>query len=188
MTKDSSIGTIPRLMQSGKKRVLFLCTGNYYRSRFAEALFNHHARRLGLGWVADSRALAIERGAENVGPISRHARDGLTARGVPPAGAERFPQGCAACDLESADLVVALKEHEHRPYLRAKFAGWEDRVTYWHVHDVDQAPPADALAQIEQLVGELVERCRARGAGETGGAAPPHLSDRERSHGRSPGG
>jgi hypothetical protein len=25
------------------KSVLFLCTGNYYRSRFAEELFNHRA-------------------------------------------------------------------------------------------------------------------------------------------------
>ncbi len=28
--------------------VLFVCTGNYYRSRFAEGLFNHHARRADL--------------------------------------------------------------------------------------------------------------------------------------------
>ena len=27
------------------RTVLFLCTGNYYRSRFAEELFNHHAER-----------------------------------------------------------------------------------------------------------------------------------------------
>ena len=146
---------------SSKQRVLFLCTGNYYRSRFAEILFNHRAEQLGLRWEADSRALAIERGAENVGPISRHATAGLAARGVPLPEAQRLPKGCEACDFEAAHLVVALKEVEHRPYVRTKFPGWEDRVTYWHVHDVDQAPPDEALAQIEQLVDELVERCRA---------------------------
>ena len=155
----------PRLMQSRKKRILFLCTGNYYRSRFAEALFNHHADRLGLGWEADSRALAIERGAENVGPISAHARAALAARGVPLPDAPRFPQGCERCDLDAADLVVALKEAEHRPYLQAKFPGSEDAVTYWHVHDVDVAPADEALPQIERLVAELVERCRATPAG-----------------------
>ncbi|MGM4967020.1 hypothetical protein AB7714_26215 [Tardiphaga sp. 1201_B9_N1_1] len=30
------------------RTVLFLCTGNYYRSRYAEELFNHLARRAGL--------------------------------------------------------------------------------------------------------------------------------------------
>ena len=39
-------------------RVLFLCTGNYYRSRYAEEIFNHQAGRDGLGWRAFSRAVA----------------------------------------------------------------------------------------------------------------------------------
>ena len=52
------------------KTVLFLCTGNYYRSRFAEELFNHQAERADLDWIAQSRGLALERGAYNVGPIS----------------------------------------------------------------------------------------------------------------------
>ena len=57
------------------KTVLFLCTGNYYRSRFAEELFNHQAERADLDWIAQSRGLALERGAllavrsgGNVGP------------------------------------------------------------------------------------------------------------------------
>ena len=40
------------------KTVLFLCTGNYYRSRFAEILFNHLAGQSKLAWRADSRGLA----------------------------------------------------------------------------------------------------------------------------------
>src|SRR5947199_205561 len=40
------------------KTVLFLCTGNYYRSRFAEVLFNSVAGKMGLTWRASSRGLA----------------------------------------------------------------------------------------------------------------------------------
>jgi hypothetical protein len=39
------------------KIMLFLCTGNYYRSRFAELLFNHLAKQRGLDWQATSRGL-----------------------------------------------------------------------------------------------------------------------------------
>jgi protein-tyrosine-phosphatase len=50
------------------RAVLFLCTGNYYRSRFAEGLFNHLASQLRLGWRADSCGLALDRGETvNVG-------------------------------------------------------------------------------------------------------------------------
>ena len=37
--------------------VLFVCTANLYRSRVAEALFNHHAQARSLGWCAFSRGL-----------------------------------------------------------------------------------------------------------------------------------
>ena len=39
------------------KTVLFLCSGNYYRSRYAEILFNWTAQEKGLTWKADSRGL-----------------------------------------------------------------------------------------------------------------------------------
>jgi protein-tyrosine phosphatase len=53
--------------------VLFLCTGNYYRSRYAEILFNSVAGRMSLPWKASSRGLALERGVNNVGPIAASA-------------------------------------------------------------------------------------------------------------------
>ena len=40
-------------------QILFICTGNYYRSRFAEAVFNHYSEAHVLPWRAFSRGLAI---------------------------------------------------------------------------------------------------------------------------------
>src|SRR6266446_4485609 len=48
--------------------VLFLCTGNFYRSRFAEIYFNWLAPREKLLWRADSRGLALD--PTNFGPLS----------------------------------------------------------------------------------------------------------------------
>ena len=53
--------------------VLFVCTANYYRSRFAEHLFNHLAGPAQSQWTASSRGVATELGAGNVGPISPYA-------------------------------------------------------------------------------------------------------------------
>ena len=96
------------------KRVLFLCTGNYYRSRFAEELFNHEAERAGLDWIAKSRGLALERGANNVGPIAPVVLHALKELTISARGADRFPQQCTVDDLAGADFVVAVKETEIR--------------------------------------------------------------------------
>ena len=140
------------------KQVLFLCTGNYYRSRFAEIVFNHLARERGLDWRADSRGLAREFGVWNVGPISPYTVEALAARNMTCTDPVRDPMHCFEEDLNCADRIIALKEAEHRPLLAMHFAGWEDRVEYWHVHDMDAATPDEALGEIEVLVKQLVER------------------------------
>jgi hypothetical protein len=71
--KAEEDGMIDGSTRATVKKVLFLCTGNYYRSRFAEELFNHHAEHAGLAWIAESRGLALERGVHNIGTISSFA-------------------------------------------------------------------------------------------------------------------
>jgi len=139
--------------------VLFLCTGNYYRSRFAEILFNDRAKRYGVDWRATSRGLKIG-WAGNVGSVSPETRAALEARRIRCATIERLPIECIENDLSRADLIVALKESEHRPLLEIRFAGWSDRVEYWDIHDVDQAPAAESLAEIHDLVESLIARLR----------------------------
>src|ERR1700752_770322 len=94
-----------------EKTVLFLCTGNYYRSRFAEILFNSVAEKMGLPWRASSRGLALERGVNNVGPMAVAAVKALEARGLHAvADFARFPVQVAMEDFEVAQWIVALKE------------------------------------------------------------------------------
>jgi protein-tyrosine phosphatase len=143
------------------KRVLFLCTGNYYRSRLAEELFNHRARRLELDWRAGSCALAIERGDENVGPISDHAVMALSKLNVPLPIPARFPVACTEQDLEDANLVIAMKEAEHRPLMETRFSAWANRVVYWHVHDLDVVTDfSETAALVDVLIDRLIDEIR----------------------------
>jgi protein-tyrosine-phosphatase len=108
-----------------EKTVLFLCTGNYYRSRVAEALFNSVADRMGLPWRASSRGLALERGVNNVGPMAASAVKALEAMGVRAGDAiTRMPAQVTTDDLEGAALIVALKHAEHLPLLQERFPTW----------------------------------------------------------------
>ena len=145
-----------------KHTILFLCTGNYYRSRFAEILFNHLAKQAGIAWRAESRGLATEKGIFNVGPISAHTLARLKAAGIVCATTTRSPVQCSEADLAQADRVIALKESEHRQMLEERHPAWPDRVEYWHVHDLDMAGADEALGEIEGLVRELIVEVSAK--------------------------
>src|SRR5437763_13560602 len=95
------------MRQRHERNVLFLCTGNYYRSRFAEVLFNSVAGKMGLPWRASSKGLALERGAGNVGPMAVSAVQALEALGVC-AGDDCAPARAQATeeDIAPADRAV----------------------------------------------------------------------------------
>lgn len=140
------------------KSVLFLCTGNYYRSRFAECVFNHVARQRGMPWRAESRGLRVQpEGVVNVGAISIFAVAGLRERKVAHEEPLRFPKQVSKEEMRAAAVVVALKEQEHRAMIEAQFPRLAGRVRYWHVHDLDVAMPSEALGELEQLVRGLAE-------------------------------
>jgi len=143
---------------SPESRVLFLCTGNYYRSRFAECWFNHLAGERRLGWRAFSRGLAIHQVEPGAGPISPYTLRALAQRGIQLERGARGPIALREEDLVRAQHIVALKRQEHRPLLCLKFPQWVGRVEYWDVHDVDCALPEQALPQIDRAVRGLLER------------------------------
>ena len=138
--------------------VLFLCSGNYYRSRFAETLFNWLAPQHRLDWRAESRGFRLH--PANIGSISHHAVSGLRLRGIPITEPQRFPLVTDETDIEAADLVIAVKEAEHRPIMLTRFPAWADRIEYWHIHDLDGAEPDVALLELEGRVRALIERLR----------------------------
>jgi protein-tyrosine phosphatase len=156
------------MAKRGEKNVLFLCTGNYYRSRFAEVLFNSVAGKMGLPWKAASKGLALERGVNNVGPMAVSAVKALEAMAVRTADAvTRFPMQATVDDFALAAKIVALKQAEHLPLMQERFPAWVEKVEFWHV---DDAP--ELLALIEQEVMRLVARMMGGGERQEVPGAP----------------
>jgi len=141
------------------KRVIFLCSANYYRSRFAEHLFNWLAEQEKLGWRADSRGLAVGNWG-NIGEISHYTIAALHERRIPVCAEHRLPIRLTLADLGAADLVVAVKEAEHRAMMTEQFPLWADKIEYWHVDDLDCAQPEEALPILEANIRALVARLR----------------------------
>lgn len=138
--------------------VLFLCTGNYYRSRFAEVVFNHRAAALALAWRAESAGLAPDCFHRNPGPISPHTLSGLEKRGIPPVLPWRKPRDVTEAMVRDATRIIAVKEREHRPIAASRFPDQLHRFEFWHIHDLDCAPPETALVELEAEVGRLIEQ------------------------------
>ncbi len=124
------------------KKVLFLCTANYYRSRFAEQYFNWLAAQTALDWQAHSRALDLSRW-DGRRPISHYTVQRLAALGIPASGQQRNPKRLKLVNLVRADLIIAVKRAEHRQMVAQQFPHWTDLVEYWDVGDVDCAPPEE---------------------------------------------
>lgn len=144
------------MMAEPTRTVLFLCTGNYYRSRHAEAVFNHHAAAAALDWRATSRGLAPEFGVNNHGFMSRSTVARLAVLGISHDEYLRLPARVSESDFAAAEMVIALKEAEHRPLMVERHPAWVQHVVFWQVHDIDFATPDVALPQIEEQVLELI--------------------------------
>lgn len=144
---------------SRQPEILFLCTGNYYRSRFAEELFNYLA-------AADSMALrATSRGFTphpdiNPGSISAHTLLGLKSRNINPANAIRMPAPVQIDDFVNHKHCIALSETEHRPMMNKMFPEFLSRVRFWKVEDLAWETPENALLQIEKEVQKLLDELR----------------------------
>jgi protein-tyrosine phosphatase len=147
-----------RQKQHKLRTVLFLCTGNYYRSRFAEHYFNARAQARGLRWKADSRGLKLN--PDNPGPISRQTLAWLMRHEISVPAPQRAPLPVCDEDFQLADLIIAVKEAEHRSLLEADFPRWASRVEFWHIHDQDCATAAEALPELIDRIENLIQRLR----------------------------
>jgi protein-tyrosine phosphatase len=137
------------------KQVTFVCTGNYYRSRFAEALFNQKAHAANLNWHASSRGL-------NLVPwqlgISHYTKEELLKRGVSKDFWSSTPKKLTRGDITASDCIILMDETEHRRVFEKNFPQSDDsKIQYWHIPDSGQLKPALACARMSTEIDQLLE-------------------------------
>lgn len=135
--------------------VLFLCTGNYYRSRLAEELFNHFAEVEGLSVRATSLGFTPHPEI-NPGTISIFTIKALSDRGITPQGAHRLPAPVQAQDFAGFRYHIAMSETEHRPMMERMFPKIQNQVRFWQVEDLAWEEPRNAIAKTEAEVRKLI--------------------------------
>lgn len=155
------------------KRLLFICSGNFYRSRLAEALFRHYTDSEEMEWEVFSRGLAVTGALSGVSP---EVIDFLKPMGLLEAVDDRDPLPLLVDELIGASHVVLLNQAEHEPtmerefrplYLKLLGAG---SITFWNVFDLPaertswgktacpSQPASSAVEHIHFAVKDLVAR------------------------------
>lgn len=140
------------------KQILFICTGNFYRSRFAEAVFNEKAAEAHLDWRAISRGINLVASQRGISPVAKRE---LLKCDVPQHFFQGNPRRLTAADLGRSDYVVLMDEAEHRPLLEKLFPKCnESKIHYWHIHDTGKMKPTVACQMMVREVEDLIKELR----------------------------
>jgi protein-tyrosine-phosphatase len=131
----------------GSMKVLFVCSGNAYRSPVAEALLKKLKPEVEVDSAGVNPAIPISEAAksylakENAQKYLKHAPEGLDIK-----------------EFESYDLIVAMKP-EHKEAVLRKCPRCAGRIVVWNIDDPYFLPYGYAekiFAQIKNKVAELV--------------------------------
>lgn len=126
-------------------KVLFVCSGNAYRSPVAEALL----RKLKPEIEVDSA------GTDPAIPISEVAKEYLSMESALKF-LKRAPEGLDEKDLDDYDLIVAMKP-EHKEAVISKCLLCEEKVVVWHIDDPYFFPHGHARMIFEQIKTKIYE-------------------------------
>jgi protein-tyrosine phosphatase len=138
------------MTESKPRTVLFVCTGNYYRSRLAELLFNHYASTETFDWRADSRGLLEQTSYQGLSPSAvRYLEERELGELLQNP---RKPSPIRLDDLEKADLSIGLSRVEHESMFLTRFGQIprhmekQGKLRYWNVADLPR--PGSRIASL----------------------------------------
>ena len=128
-------------------KVLFVCSGNAYRSPLAEALFKKLKPEIDVDSAGIHSPLI---------PISGAAREYL-AKEKALQYLKKLPEGLDNKQLNDYDLIIAMEPH-HKDAILDRCPACEGKIIVWNIDDPYFLPLGSAkeiFKQIKDKVGEL---------------------------------
>ena len=140
-------------------KILFVCTGNWFRSRFAEIYFNHMNLHRN-NFSADSRGMDIIRVEEencpsynNEGFLSVYTGQYLDKIGVSHQEYKRKPLPLTENDLLESYIIICMDEKEHKPMMEKLWPEYSHLVRYWNIGDMPKKIGQKGYE--DNLIGEM---------------------------------
>jgi protein-tyrosine-phosphatase len=126
-------------------KILFVCSGNAYRSPVAEALL----KKLKLEIKVDSA------GIHPAIPISEAAKEYLERESAQKY-LKQAPEGLEKKRLDEYDLIVAMKQ-EHKDILLTRCPRCENKIVVWNIDDPYFLPQGYTETIFKQIKGKVAE-------------------------------
>jgi len=126
-------------------KILFVCTGNSYRSPVAEALL----KKIQGDLEVESA------GTQPAGMIATNAKKFLERENALEK-LKRMPEGIDQKNLEKYDLIVAMKQNHKNEILR-RFPQMEDRIEIWNIDDPIYLPYGSDEEVFEEIKRKVIE-------------------------------
>lgn len=131
--------------------IQFVCTGNVYRSRLAEAYCA--SKRVPGVRVFSS---GIEAGRNGDAPISPYAADALIEYGILSHAAKEWQRTTAAL-IRASDVLVFM-EAEHRQFCESWIEPARQLVEVWGIEDIGPMAPALIRNQVDLTFKRIRQR------------------------------
>ncbi len=147
---------------AGTRQILFVCSGNYFRSRYAEAYFNCLSDRAGAPFHAISRGVRVGDHDTNVSPLTSYR---MAERNIDPAYLYSLSKQIQWEDVDPSAWVIGMNRSEHRSWIYGLFPDQDSELRlreetgllrFWNVPDASGPVDGDrSLDQIEAQVDQL---------------------------------
>jgi len=132
-------------------RIHFVCTGNLYRSRLAEAYCNSR----GVPGI-EVFSSGVRAGLEEDVLISPYAADVLTRYGLNRYAAARWQRTSA--ELVQASDVLVFMESEHHRFCERWIEAMRQRIEVWEIEDVGPVDAVEIPNKVERTFGIIRQR------------------------------
>ena len=135
------------------KKILFVCTANIFRSRFAEEVFNSLAIDSGVSLNAFSAGLKV--GQFTTRKIYYPALKQLERYNIKPLREDEISTHIDDLNLDEYERIICMDEPEHRPMVDENSNLKGRNVEYWNIVDIPDEDSRVSLPICYEKVNKL---------------------------------